>query len=436
MRIWLSLVLVVLAAPAFAQKRQKVVIDSPPAAAKAVKAALRKYEAVPAAKPLSATPLTKEIREACAPSGAIAVVMVRAIAGGYSIQVLNASDGTPLDTFDFRSPPRRPVKSLPKPAAAQLVTALREARAYATGPVEPPKPAAAPTPAHAPAPAPPPEPVAKAPPAEPTPAPSARATAEVVNEVSVSPVSPPVADQRPAFRASFGFRGFNRSLTWDKTKSEALSGYDVGFAPAVAVDATVFPAAPFTSGFASNLGATAQADLGVGLVSQPRGDSSQFGTSTIRFRVGAVVRLPISTSFEANGVMGYSSQTFAVANVSTNGAVSRPALPGVAFNGPRAALGVRLSHLGPVSIDAGVGFMLAIGKGELSTELFFPRASAFGLDASAGVSLELASHLEARLGVDYARYFISTNANGTEVVAAVSSADQYLSGSISMVFVL
>lgn len=209
----------------------------------------------------------------------------------------------------------------------------------------------------------------------------------------------------------------------------------MGFAPAVAVDATWFPAAPFTTGFIANLGVTTLADIGVGLVSSPRGDESRFGTSTIRFRVGALVRLPLSPVFEINAGAGYSSQTFAVAPQSVDGKVNRPDLPGVAFNGPRAAVGVRLNKLGPVSIDATVGFMFAVGKGELGSEEFFPKAMVFGVDAGAGVSVAMMAHVEARLGFDYTRYFIQPNAAGA-IVTAGSGADQYLGGNVSLVFVL
>lgn len=428
MRIWLLLALVV-AAPALAQKK-KVVVDAPSNVAKAVGAALaKKYEAVHAAKPMSATPLTKEIREACEPTGAVAVVIVRAVAGGYSVQVLSAFDGTPLDTFDFRGAPKKPLKALPKPAATQLNDALQEARAAGEKPKPPPvEVAATPAPTQTAPTAPAPQPVAEKPAvAERTPTPT------VVSEPSGPPPNP--EDLRTAFRASFGFREFNRALNWDSTKSASLSGYSVGLAPAIAVGATWFPAAGFTTGFIANLGVTTLADIGVGLDSSPLGDKNRFGTSTIRFQLGALVRLPLSTVFEVNAGAGYSSQTFTVSAQSVNGKVNRPDLPGVAFNGPRAMVGVRLNKLGPVSIDVTAGFMYAIGKGEVGSESFFPKATVFGVDAGAGVSLALTAHVEARLGFDYSRYFIRPNAAGA-IVTAGSGSDQYISGNVSLVFVL
>ncbi len=430
MRIWLLLALVV-AAPALAQKK-KVVIDAPSNVAKAVGAALsKKYEAVHAAKPMSATPLTKEIREACEPTGAVAVVIVRTVTGGYSVQVLSAFDGTPLDTFDFRSPPKKPLKALPKPAATQLNDALQEARAAGEKPKPPPVEVAA-------TPAPTPTPTETAPAAQPMAEKPAvvterKPTPAMVSEPSAPPPNP--EDLRTAFRASFGFREFNRALNWDSTKSASLSGYSVGLAPAIAVGATWFPAAPFTTGFIANLGVTTLADIGVGLDSSPLGDKNRFGTSTIRFQLGGLVRLPVGTVFEVNAGAGYSSQTFTVSAQSVGGKVNRPDLPGVAFNGPRAMVGVRLNKLGPVSIDVTAGFMFAVGKGELGSEEFFPKATVFGVDAGAGLSVALVAHVEARLGFDYSRYFIRPNAAGA-IVTAGSGSDQYISGNVSLVFVL
>ncbi len=432
MRLWL-LVALLLAAPALAEKK-KVVIDAPTAVAKAIDAALaKKYEAVAAAKPLSAAPLTKEIREACEPSGAVAVVMVRAVAGGYTVQVLSAADGTPLDTFDLRSPPKKPMKVLPKPVATQLNAALQEARAVG----EKPKPVqAAPVAAEsAPATVAKPNPVVAAPAAEPRRAEPAPATLEVATEPSRPGPAPSSDTTLTAFRASLGFRGFNRAMAWDSTKSASLSGYGVPFAPAVSLDATWFPAAPFTTGFIGNLGVTTQADIGVGLISSPLADKSQFGTSSVRFRLGALARFLLSRVFEVIIGAGYSSQTFDVAKRSTVNNVNRPDLPSVAFNGPRALVGIRLNNLGPVSIDVNAGFVYAIGKGELGSEGFFPKATVFGVDAGAGVAVSLTDHIDLRIGADFTRYFIRPNAVGA-IVTAGSGSDQYVGGNVSLVFVL
>ncbi len=437
MRSWL-LVVMIIASPAWAQTRPKVVIDAPGPIAKAINAAIAKtYDPQPAKKPLSDVPLTKEIREACAPHGAIAVVLVRPAPGGYSIQVLSASDGTPLGTFGFNAAAKKPLKSLPKRAAAELLTTLQEARPAASTLVATATPVAEPTPGqptkrdepsrHAPEPTKP-APVASRP--EPT-----RPTEVAAEPAPSAPPDP--RELRTAFRASLGFRGVNRRLAWDSSKSDALSGYDVPFSPAIAVDLTWFPAAPLTTGFISNLGATIQGDIGVGILSTPREDPTQFGTSSARFRLAALVRLPFGKTFDANAGLGYSSQTFAVSALSTNGLAVRPAMPGVAFNGPRVAIGVRLNHLGPVSIDVTGGFVIAIGKGELASDAFFPKSSAIGVDAAAGVSLELVSHFEARIGFDYSRYFITPNAvDDPLLLQAKRGTDQYISGSASLVFVL
>ncbi len=427
---------------ALAQKKAKVVIDAPAPVAKAVQAALgKKYDGVMAAKSLSDVPLTKEIREACQPHGAIAVIVTRAAPGGYSMQVLSAADGTPLDTIAFAAVAKKPVKALPKTVAAQLLAALDEARPNgAPKPAEPPPTVAAPaqTPAAVPAPASVTTPSAPAPAKQPEPAAEPPTTVASSSASSSSPLSSTAEtdSSKTAFRGGFGFRAINRSLTYDKTKSEALATYSLPFAAAVAVDGEWYPAAPFTTNFLSNVAVTASGDFVVGLTSLPAGDNTKFGTSALRVRAGLLVRLPVGTNFEATAGAAYSSQTFAIASTSPDGKVTRPLLPGVAFNGPRATVGARLNHLGPVSLDVAGGFVYAVGKGEIAGSSFFPFASAFGVDATFGAAVELSPRVHARLGVDWARYFITLNAITGATLQAKTAADQYLGANLGLYLVL
>lgn len=433
MRTQVILLACLFSAQVFGQKKSKVVVDAPRRSMNAIEAAVgKKYEAVPAAQPLSDLPLTKEIREATAPFNAIAVILARPSARGYSIQVLSASDGTPIDTFEVKAAKKKRLKALSKSEVKQLLAALKEARANLPPPLAP-EPASV-DPVVAVEPEKTPEPLAA--PAKTVDAPAAEPVVEVAAGTPAQSPAPNPEELRTAFQASFGVRGMNRSLTWDASKSDTLSNYSVPFNPAISVGATMFPAAPFTTSFIANIGLTTSADIAVGLSSQPIDNATRFGTSSVRYRIGAIVRFPISKTFELNAGAGYSSQTFSVATTSTDGDYTRPNSPGVAFNGPRFFVGVLISKLGPVSIDAGFGIVIPVGKGELAEATFFPKASAVGLDAAVGLSLEVVTHLQVRLGVDYARYFISANASSTGTLQARTAADQYLSGSLSLVFVL
>ncbi len=411
--------------------KSNVVVDAPALAMSAIEAALgKRYEAIPSGQPLSDLPLPKEIRDATAPFNAIAVILARSTRRGYSVQVLSAADGTPIDTISVKALKKKPLAALTKAEVKKVLTALKEARAN-------PPPARAPEPVAVSAePEKAPEPDAV--PAKPVEVPVAQPVTEVAAAAAAAPVTPAPnpEDLRTAFQASFGVRGMNRSLTWDASKSASLSDYAVPFNPVISVSAALFPAAALTTGFIANIGLTTSADIAVGMSSKAINNERRFGTSSIRYRVGAIVRIPTSKSFEFNASAGYSSQTFTVSAISADGAYTRPDSPGVSFSGPRVSVGALLSRLGPVSIDAVVGAVIPLGKGELAEATFFPQASAVGVDAAAGVSFEVATHLQLRVGIDYARYFISANATTSSTLKAQSAADQYVSAGLSLVFLL
>ncbi|MBL8937846.1 MAG: hypothetical protein JNM69_25005 [Archangium sp.] len=449
MRTPACVLLILLATSAFAGPKKKpaaakpaggkpaVVVDAPPAMARLLQSTLgARFSASINTNAISDSPTAKEVRALTVPAKAIAVVLARSAGDSWSITVLNGADGTPLENQVFRAAARKPLKALPKNVAGAIVLAC------ATGQAPPGEAAPQPEPTKT-------EPKiteTKSDPAKKTEVatksePPKKETSTTTSTstttettVSSSTSEPSTPSALPALRVGLGFRGFGRSLTWAGDPEQALAKYGLNFAPAVALDATWYPGAHVTSGVLANLGVAFAGDIAVGVSSKQ--DTSKFGTRADRFRISAAFRQPFGSVFSVEAVAGASLQRFSIDPVAANDGTPRPNIPSVAFTGPRGALGVRLVKLGPVGVDAMGGFTFLVSTGELGTDAYFKRARGFGVDAGAGVSVELVDNLHLRASFDWTRYFLTLNPEEGARFAAPSAADQYLGGSVALQWVM
>jgi hypothetical protein len=426
------------ARPAAASPKQAIVVDAPPAMAKLLQSTLGARFAVTVNREaLSDQPLAKEVRSITAPVKAIAVVMARAAGDSWSLTVLNGADGTPLENQVFRAAARKPLKELPKAVAGAI--ALACATGQAPGAEKPPPVADPPKAEPTPKPEPKPEPRAEVKKAEPAPKKVEPAKVEPTPEPEPSTVSsssdtPSTPSSLPALRMGLGFRGFGRSLSWAGDPEQALARYALAFAPAVALNATWYPAAHFTSGIVSNIGLSFVGDVGVGISSKQ--DTSRYGTRADRFRISGAFRQPFGSVFSLEAVAGVALQRYSIDPVAANDGTPRPNIPSVSYVGPRAGVGVRLAKLGPIEVDAMGGFVILTSTGELGTEAYFRRAGGFGVDAGAGVALQLLDNLQLRASLDWTRYFLSLRPEEGARFVAPSASDQYVGGSVALQWVM
>jgi hypothetical protein len=429
---------------AAAGAKQAVVVDAPPAMAKVLQTTLGPRFAVTINRnALSDAPLAKEVRSVTTPVKAIAVVLARSAGDTWSLTVLNGADGTPLENQQFRAPARKPLKALPKNVAGAIVLACATGQAPAAEPAPAPVETTTKTEPRTtetkPAEVKKSEPVAtKTEPATKsvTSTSSSSSTTSSSSETTLvgSTEAPGPKSPLPALRVGLGFRGFNRALTWSGDPDQALARYTLGFAPAVAFDVNWYPGAHVTAGVLANIGVAFQGDVGVGISS--RQDASRFGTRAQRYRISGAFRVPLGSVVSLEALAGFSTQSFSIDAVAANDGSPRPNIPSVTFNGPRAALGGRFGAFGPVSIDLQVGFTFLAFLGELGSEAYFRRAGGFGLDAGAGVAIELVPNIQARAGFDFTRYFLSLRPEDGARFTAPSAADQYLGVNVALQWVM
>ncbi|MEW6433050.1 MAG: hypothetical protein AB1730_16220 [Myxococcota bacterium] len=438
MRLSWILVLV-LTSPAFAAKRP-VLVNAPARVAKVLNRELgKKYTPVPLKGSLGPSPTAKEVRDVTAPARAIAVIQAQAGGKYVTLQVLSGHDGTPLDTITFK-PPKK-FKALPPDAAKALFAALAQGKPPAAEPKAdtPVVDAGGKSDARAPEEkkaAPGEQPVSEQAVAAGSASASSSSSAEAEPAAAVSSRSAfePTPSELPAIVTGVGFKGFGRSFGWAAGSSDALASYALPFAGAVAFEGAWYPGAHFTAGFGGNLGAFLNGEVGIGLAS--RQDESRYGTRADRFRFGATVRFPLGERVLLDALLGYSTQTFAIAEQSATTGNPRPNIPSVTYNGPRAAVGTHFRITDWFGADALFGFMYVYGKGELASNRYFPNTTGLALDGGVGLSLRLVETLRVRASFDWTGYFLSTHADPMAVITSTGASDHFVGGTLSLLWVM
>lgn len=414
---------------------KRVVVDAPPALRRAVEAALPKGSAVkgPDVDEKDAASVVSAARAA----NAVAVVSARVEGKQAVVELLNGSDGASLARVTVKLPKKGALKALPKPAATALTKALASAQPPAAEPAKEPEPPPTPKVAEAP-----PDPKPADPkPADPKPAEtktadaaSAEPTPAPPPEISSTRTEPPAEPARlDVVRVAVGPRVLQRSLSWSDNDARALGSYALPGGPAVAVDAQFFPAALFTNAAIANLGVSASFEESVGIVSTDE-QGERYGTSAMRFRVGALWRIPVSR-FTFSPHAGWSMQSFTFGTQSVN-RVPRVSIPNVRYGTVRAGLLVDVRLAGPLSLQAGGAYQHVLSMGEVASDRFFSRATALGADFEAALAARVTSNLELRLSAEYQRYWLSTHAQPGDPWTASAAVDEYRSILLTAAFVL
>jgi hypothetical protein len=144
----------------------------------------------------------------------------------------------------------------------------------------------------------------------------------------------------------------------------------------------------------------------------------------------------VAERFSLFAHVGYARQELTTSLSAVNDDRARPNLPDVLFNGFRGGLGLRLRLFSTFEIDGIVGMQAVAGKGELGSARYFPSATAFAIDAGAGLSMGVAAHLRLHAGVEWQRYFITLNAGGDSTFFARSASDQYITATVRLEWAL
>jgi hypothetical protein len=237
---------------------------------------------------------------------------------------------------------------------------------------------------------------------------------------------------RAAVIAQVGMQILSRNFSYTDDLFGELRPYSLGAAPALSAHLIWHP---FSHDDTDNLldvfGLDLQVNYGIGIESA-NADGSTFPTSSTQVRASLRGRIPLGRH-EVAFLGGYGAQSFiideGVGNVD-------PGVPDVSYGYIRLASEGTYYLLESLYFAAHAGVRIVLGAGEVAGADWFPRASAFGFDVGAGVGYQILKNFEVRLSGDLEHYSLSMNSEPGDARVAGGATDMYLSGTLSLAFLL
>jgi hypothetical protein len=247
---------------------------------------------------------------------------------------------------------------------------------------------------------------------------------------SKAPVGPPPI----AIDVALGLRAFQRHLSYSSdAEAVKMRPYDIDpGAAAIMAAAEIFPGAPFTTGPGADIGITASLQTAVGLKSKYKNplnpnEPNSYTTKSYGFEFGMKYRFRFGTS-EVAIAAAYGQQVFSLNLPDQNQTAAGLAVPAAEYSYVRPGLSARFGISDGFAISTGLGYLLVLGAGEMTSSDFFPHASVGGADIDIGVAIELTKHLEVRPSFNYRAFFYSMNyaAGAGDRFNVGGALDQYL----------
>ncbi|WP_437281842.1 hypothetical protein WME90_15200 [Sorangium sp. So ce375] len=226
-------------------------------------------------------------------------------------------------------------------------------------------------------------------------------------------------DPRSAlFSVELGVEFTGRWFEYSDPVTQNLRPYDVFGQPAVSISGELYPLASTDIPVLKGLGITAGYMRALGLNSAV-GEGDPISTTYQRINLGLRERLSIGESSVLGISAGLRLLTF---EVDAAEALART-VPNVSYTLVRAGVDARVP-VGPVALALGADYLMPLSSGPVYDR--FAGASVQGIGAMAGVLVPVTTGVEARLLVEYARFFSSFEpAIGDDYVAG-GAIDQYL----------
>ena len=223
------------------------------------------------------------------------------------------------------------------------------------------------------------------------------------------------------FVGELGLELGGRWFSYSDPRTDNLRPYSVFGAPLVAIGAELYPLAGTGTAFIKDLGITLGYARALGLSSELEGGSAAISTAYQRFQVGLRGRIRFGEGEKA-AILGLGGglrlQTF-----NYEGGVIQGELPDVSYTLLRFGLDGR-APVGPVAFVGGLDFFVPLGSGEVYSRFTSP--SELGLGFGGGLAIPIATGLEARVMVDYTRFFSSFSPSETDLYVAGGAVDEYL----------
>ena len=227
---------------------------------------------------------------------------------------------------------------------------------------------------------------------------------------------------------------FSRKLRYNDDLYRLMRTYTLQLGPAVKFDGRWYPGAHFGAGFYAHIGFEFAYERAFGIDSK-RADGETFPTNSRAWLVGLRGRVPFG-DHEASLGVGYGLHSFVVeaAGPSQPGREIIPQVPGVTYKFLRIHAEGRFALVAGLRATVRAAWLQLFELGGIESSLWFPRASAGGIEAELLVGYELDAGLEIRLGFDVRRYFFSMNPEVGDPFIAGGALDQYLGYTLGIAY--
>lgn len=282
------------------------------------------------------------------------------------------------------------------------------------------------------------EPKPAPPPPTPDPVPQpVEPVAPVAEEVVPPPAAEPIPTVKPR-KAIFlaievGADVVNRQFSYLAPAPTNLSSYSLAAYVVPQVKVEFSPLALVRSDQLAGLGLDVAFGFAPYLKSSRASSIESYPTSALRFDGAVRWRLtPISTyALAIVPFVGVRLQSFTVGAPSSGERLV--GLPNLSFFGLRAGLGAEVPIVPDVLILlARFAVLPVFSSGEIVSSAYFPTGSTFGLEAGAGVAVQLAPFLQVRLTFEYLQYGLTFTTQPTDPYVGPGATDRYLGGNAGL----
>ena len=276
---------------------------------------------------------------------------------------------------------------------------------------------------------------------EPTPAPRAEpepvTRGEPERGTAAEPTPAPTEKKAKFLKIDVGADVVTRSLSYDQLTSSNLRTYQLPPVGQPVLGVQFFPLALMRDDLLAGLGVEVSAGFAPWIQSRVTNTTATYPTSIFRFDGGIRWDLRFIESFAlvVSPYVGVRLQSFTVGAASDGSRID--GLPNISYFGLRAGLGLEVPIIPRYLVVFGrFGVLPVFGAGEIISAAYFKNGSVFGLEANAGVGVNVLPFLQIRASFEFQRYALTFKTDTTDTYVANGAGDTWLGGNLSLRFQL
>lgn len=228
------------------------------------------------------------------------------------------------------------------------------------------------------------------------------------------------------------FRLEHRNFEYEDDLRNDLRGYELKIGPGIGTKLQWYPGAHFTSGVGAQFGIDFEYKRLFDFDSVR--DDLKFPTASQEFDIAARWRYPVKR-WKPFLSAGYGVHSFEIglAGPPQPDLDNTPQFPSVKYRYARFATGFRVKAASVLAIMASIAYRWVFDAGGIESVVWFPQASAAGMDANLVFGFLLPKGFEIRLGGEYRRYWFDLNpVPPNPPYVAGGALDQYWTGTLGV----